>query len=160
MAKAYSDDLRRKLLQAHDRGEGSLRVLAKRFGVSVPWAWKISRQRRRSGQMERVEQRHGPASRMTAAVQASLRRLVRQQPDVTLVELQQRLWGSEQVRVGFQHLWRVLQNMGLRLKKSRSMPKSETRSQSKPVVRRGGRRRARSIRNGWYSKMKAARPRR
>jgi hypothetical protein len=42
MAKAYSDDLRRKLLEAHDRGEGSLRVLAKRFGVSVPWAWKIS----------------------------------------------------------------------------------------------------------------------
>ena len=130
MAKAYSDDLRRKLLEAHDRGEGSLRVLAKRFGVSVPWAWKISRQRRRSGQMERVEQRHGPPSRMTAAVQASLRGLVRQQ----------RLWASERVRVSFQHLWRVLQNMGLRLKKSRSTPKSKTRSRSKPVVRRGGRR--------------------
>jgi len=140
MAKAYSDDLRRKLLQAHDRGEGSLRVLAKRFGVSVPWAWKISRQRRQSGQMERVEQRHGPPSRMTAAVQASLRGLVRQQPDVTLMELQQRLWASERVRVSFQHLWRVLQNMGLRLKKSRSTRKSKTRSRSRPVVRRGGRR--------------------
>ena len=140
MAKAYSDDLRRKLLEAHDRGEGSLRVLAKRFGVSVPWAWKVSRQRRRSGQMERVEQRHGPRSRMTATVQASLRGLVRQQPDVTLRELQQRLWASERVRVSFQHLWRVLQNMGLRLKKSRSTPKSKTRSRSKPGVRRGGRR--------------------
>jgi transposase len=140
MAKAYSDDLRRKLLEAHDRGEGSLRVLAQRFGVSVPWAWKISGQRRRSGQMERVEQRHGPPSRMTAGVQASLRGLVRQQPDVTLMELQQRLWTSERVQVSFQHLWRVLQNMGLRLKKSRSMPKSKTRSRSRPVARRGGRR--------------------
>ena len=140
MAKAYSDDLRRKLLEAHDRGEGSLHVLARRFGVSVPWAWKISRQRRRSGQIERVQQRHGPPSRMTAAVQASLRELVRQQPDVTLMELQQRLWTSERVRVSFQHLWRVLRNMGLGLKKSRSTPKSKTRSRSKPVVRRGGRR--------------------
>jgi len=140
MAKAYSDDLRRKLLEAHDRGEGSLLELAKRFGVSVPWAWKISRQRRRSGQMERVEQRHGPRSCMTAAVQASLRGLVRQQPDVTLMELQQRLWASERVRVSYQHLWRVLQNMGLRLKKSRSTPRNKTRSRSKPVVRRGGRR--------------------
>jgi transposase len=140
MAKAYSDDLRRKLLQAYDRGEGSLRELAKRFGVSVPWAWKISRQRLRSGQMERVQQRHGPRSRMTAAVQASLHGLVRQQPDVTLVELQQRLWASERLRVSFQHLWRVLQNMGLRLKKSRSTLKNKTRSRSKPVVRRGGRR--------------------
>ena len=140
MAKAYSDDLRRKLLQAHDRGEGSLRELAKRFGVSVPWAWKISSQRRRSGQMERVEQRHGPPSRMTAAVQASLRGLVRHQPDATLRELQQRLWASERVGVSFQHLWRVLQNMGLRLKKSRSTLRNKTRPRSKPVVRRGGRR--------------------
>ena len=140
MAKAYSDDLRRKLLEAYDRGEGSLAELARRFGVSVPWAWKISRQRRRTGRMERVEQRHGPPSRMTAAVQASLRGLVRQQPDVTLVELQQRLWGSERIRVSFQHLWRVLQKMGLRLKKSRSTPKNKTRLRSKSVVRRGGRR--------------------
>jgi len=140
MVKAYSDDLRRKLLQAHDRGEGSLRELAKRFGVSVPWAWKISRQRRRSGQMERVEQRHGPRSRITPAVQASLRELVRQQPDATLVELQQRLWVSQRIRVSFQHLWGVLQSMGLRLKKSRSTSKSKIRPRSKPGGRRGGRR--------------------
>jgi transposase len=77
---------------------------------------------------------------MTAAVQASLRGLVRQQPDLTLVELQQRLWVSERVSVSMQHLWRVLQKMGLRLKKSRSTPKNKTRSRSKPVARRGGQR--------------------
>lgn len=139
MAKAYSDDLRRKLLEAHDRGEGSLRELAKRFGVSVPWAWKISRQRKRTGQMERIEQRHGPPSRIPAKVQANLRELVGQQPDATLMELQERLWASERIRISFQHLWRVLQRMGLRLKKSRSTPKSKTRRRSKPGVRRGGR---------------------
>ena len=41
MAKWYGDDLRRKLLQAHDRGEGTLEQLAERFSVSAPWAWKI-----------------------------------------------------------------------------------------------------------------------
>ena len=89
MAKAYSDDLRRKLLEAHDRGEGSLQEWARRFGVSVPWAWKISSQRRRTGQMERVPQRHGSPSRVTTAVEERLRSLVREQPDRTLVELQQ-----------------------------------------------------------------------
>ena len=64
MAKSYGDDLRRKLLQAHDRGEGSLEQLAVRFSVSAPWAWKISAQRKRSGQMERVEQRRGIRLRM------------------------------------------------------------------------------------------------
>jgi len=140
MAKAYSDDLRRKLLQAHDRGEGSLRELAQRFGVSVPWAWKISRQRKQTGQIERIEQRHGPRSRLTVEVQEKIRRLVKQQPDARLVELQQRLWGNERIRISFQHLWRVLHRMGLRLKKSRSTPKSKLRRPSQPDVRRGGRR--------------------
>ena len=133
MAKAYSDDLRRKLLQAHDRGEGSLRELAKRFGVSVPWAWKISRQRKRTGQMERIEQRHGPRSRITAEVQGKIRRLVKQQPDATLVELQQRLWARERIRISFQHLWRVLYRMGLRLKKVAPRPRARYDSHPSPT---------------------------
>ncbi|MBI2815657.1 MAG: IS630 family transposase, partial [Acidobacteria bacterium] len=68
MARAYSNDLRRKLLEAYDRGEGTLAELADRFGVSTPWAWKISAQRRRTGQMERVEQRYGPRSKVTGTV--------------------------------------------------------------------------------------------
>jgi transposase len=90
--------------------------------------------------MERVEQRHGPCGRITPAVAASLRQLVRQQPDATLVELQQRLRASERIPISFQHLWRVLQSLGLRLKKSHSTPKNKMRPRSKPVARRGGRR--------------------
>ena len=126
MAKSYSDDLRRKLLEAHDRGEGSLRELAGRFGVSSPWAWKISSQRRRTGQMERVEQRHGSPSRATAEVEARLRSLLREQPDRTLVELQEGLWEAEGVPFSIQHLWRLLRRMRLPLKKSRSVRRSRT----------------------------------
>ena len=140
MGKAYSDDLRRKLLEAYDRGDGSLRQLAQRFGVSAPYAWKISSQRRRSGQIERAEQRHGPRSRISPQVQASLRSLLRQQPDLTLAELQPRLQEREKVAVSSQHLWRVLQKMGLRLKKSHSTRKSKTRPKSEPAARAGGKR--------------------
>src|SRR3972149_1587385 len=108
MAKAYSNDLRRKLLEAHDRGEGSLQELARRFAVSVPWAWKISSQRRRTGQMERLEQRHGSPSRATAEVEARLRRLLREQPDRTLVELQQGVWEAAGGHFSRQDLWRLL----------------------------------------------------
>jgi transposase len=51
MAKAYSNDLRCKLLTAYDRGQGSLRALAVLFSVSYDWAKKISSQRLRSQQM-------------------------------------------------------------------------------------------------------------
>jgi transposase len=140
MARPYSDDLRRKLLEAHDRGDGSLRELARRFGVSAPYAWKISSQRRRSGQMERVEQRHGPRSRMGPEVQAQLRGLLRRQPDLTLAELQGRLQQSAELAVSVQHLWRVLQKMGLRLKKRHSTRKSKTPRKSKPAASSGGQR--------------------
>ena len=98
VAKWYGDDLRRKLLQAYDRGDGALEQLAQRFSVSVPWAWKISAQRKRSGQTERVEQRlHG-------RVQA--------QPDLTLAELQQKLEKVHRVHVSIERLWQVLCQMG------------------------------------------------
>jgi transposase len=89
--------------------------------------------------MERIEQRRGPGSRITAEVQGKIRRLVKQQPDATLVELQQRLWANERLRISLQHLWRVLHRMGLGRKKSRSTPKSKIRRASKPEVRGGGR---------------------
>jgi len=117
MAKAYSDDLRRKLLGAYDRKAGSLRELSERFCVSYAWARKISWQRRHSGQMERVEQRHGSPSRATAEVEARLRSLLREQPDRTLLELQQGLGEAEGVHFSMQHLWRLLRRMGLPLKK-------------------------------------------
>src|SRR5271167_100077 len=130
MAKSYADDLRRKLLQAHDRGEGSLQQLAERFSVSVPWAWKISAQRKRSGQMERVEQRRGTVRKVTAAVEQQLREWVQAQPDLTLAELQQKLAKAQHLRVSIGRLWQVLRQMGLRLKKSHSTPANATRKRT------------------------------
>ena len=125
-------------MEAHDRGEGSLRELARRVGVSSPWAWKISAQRRRTGQMERVQQRHGRQSRVTATVERRLRNLLREQPDRTLAELQQGVWEAEGERFSVQHLWRVLRRMQLRLKKNRSVPANRTRRRTASAAKRGG----------------------
>ena len=140
MARAYADDLRRKLLQAHDRKQGSLRVLAERFGVSAGWAWKISAMRRRTGRVERAEQRHGPVSRVTPAVEGRLRELVRARPDATLAELQQQLQRDRGLYLSIGRLWLALQRMGLRLKKSRSTRKNKRVPQSRRDVSSGGKR--------------------
>ena len=130
MAKSYGDDLRRKLLQAYDRGEGTLGQLAQRFSVSTPWAWKISAQRKRSGQMERVEQRRGGSRKVSDEVKERLRVWVQAQPDATLAELQQKLKQTQHLQVSIGHLWQVLRQMGLRLKKSHSTPASATRKRT------------------------------
>src|ERR1700743_1836024 len=85
MARAYSDDLRRKLLEAHAAGKGTLSELAERFGVSLPWAWKVSAAHKRSGAVERAPQsRHGRRSRVD---RGRVRALLKAKPDLVLREL-------------------------------------------------------------------------
>lgn len=147
MAKAYSDDLRRKLLEAHQQGEGSLEQLAVRYRVSVSWAKRISMTLGRTGRMERPPGGpRGPRSKLTPEVQKQLRVWIAAQSDLTLAEIQKRLQRELRLPVSIGRLWGVLQEMGLRLKKSRSMPPSRTPKRAVSSVASGGKRRARSIR--------------
>jgi transposase len=127
MARPYSDDLRRRILEAFGRGEGSEPELAARFFVSLGYVKKIRRQQLRTGTMTRVPHRPGRKPKFTEPIRDRLRSWLRQQPDLTLAELQEKL--SEQARLGVSRpsLWVVLKKMGLRLKKSRSTPASGTR---------------------------------
>lgn len=129
MARAYSDDLRRKLLEAHLAGKGTLAELAGQFGVSDRWAWKVSSAYRRTGSMARTPQRrHGV---IAAKVDERVRALVANKPDIVLREMQAE-FQADGHSISIPHLWRTLKRLGLRLKKSRSTPPSA------PPKRTGG----------------------
>jgi transposase len=140
MAGAYSNDLRRKFLQAYEKGKGTLAELAERFEVSVGWAKKISARRTRTGQIDRPPWRRGPQSRVTPAVEQWLREQIRRQPDLTLLELQQQLQQARGLRLSIGRLWLALQQMELRLKKSHSTPRNKTRRKRNGGGKRGGKR--------------------
>lgn len=115
MHRPYSDDLRCKLLEAYEAGRGSLRELAEQFGVSWGYSKKIRAQQL---QKERAPQtRHGPPSRLTAAVEQQLRSALGKQPDLTLAELRQRLAERAGVDISRSRLWVWLQRLDLRHKK-------------------------------------------
>jgi len=126
MPRAYENDLRRKLLDAYGSGKGTQAELAQWFGVSVGWVEKVSRQYRQNGQAERVEQRHGPASRIDEAGRRCLLEALKARPDLTLSELQKLLADRRGVRLCVAQVWRVLKSLGVRLKKSHSTPKNGT----------------------------------
>lgn len=126
MARAYDDDLRRKLLEARARGDAGLKKLALRFGVSHSWAQKVVRQSKRTGQAERVRHRPGPRSRMSDEIAAYMREQVAQRTDLTLSELQRLLMEEKGVRFSIGRLWTLLRQLDLRLKKSRSTPPNAT----------------------------------
>lgn len=124
MAKAYGDDLRRKFLLAYDQGEDTLEDLADRFLVSVGWAKKISAQRNRTGQAERMPYHPGRKSKTGAEAQRQVMGWVAAQPDLTLAQLQFRLHSEAGVSLSLGRIWHLLKKLGLRLKKSHSMQPS------------------------------------
>lgn len=127
MAKAYSNDLRGKFIEAHRQGEGSLAELASRFHVSLGWAKKVSAAFSRSGGWERPAQsRHGRRGKFTPEVREQMSEWIVSQPDLTLHELQSRLRTELEMKASIGRLWSLLREMGLRFKKSRSTPPSRT----------------------------------
>jgi transposase len=76
-------------------------------------------------------------SRVTAAVQTWLKEQIRQQPDVTLMELQEQLQAVQGVRLSIGRLWLALRQMGLRLKKSHSTPRNKKRWKRDSAAKRG-----------------------
>jgi transposase len=160
MARAYSDDLRRKFLEVHEQGEGSLAELAERFHVSEGWAEKISATLRRTGKMERpAGGKRGPKSRLSPEATEYLRSRVKEQPDRTLAELQEDLRRHKGIGIGITQLWVALRRMGLRLKKSHSTPLSRTASESERNASSGSRKPDKSIRRSSSSLTRAASPR-
>ncbi len=126
MAKAYSDDLRRRFLSAYEQGEGTLEELAERFMVSLAYGKKLRGQLQRTGQMERVEQRRGTPRKLLDQPREQLRRWLIAVPDLTLDQLQQKLGEDCGVQISRAQVAWALKRMGLRLKKSHSTPANGT----------------------------------
>jgi transposase len=87
MAKAYSQDLRDRILAAYDRGKPT-RQIAQALEVSPAWARRVKQRRRESGS---VRAKPMGGLRVVKIDLDRLRQLVAQQPDATIKELHQRL---------------------------------------------------------------------
>lgn len=131
MGRAYSDDLRCRILQRYGRGGISLRELAERYEVSFEYVRKIRKQQLRNGQMERVPQRrHGLARRVDEELAGRIRKQVERQSDLTLEQLRGWVWQQARISLSRSLTWLTLKRLGLALKKSRSTPRSATPSKT------------------------------
>jgi transposase len=111
--RAYSTDLRERILSAVERGKGSLRELADLFVVSLSTIARLLRHYRASGSLLPKPHGGGPRPLLDADACQRLRDFVREQPDATLAELQERLG----IPCSPSTLCRTLQRLGLSRKK-------------------------------------------
>jgi transposase len=124
--KAYSLDLRQKILRASDQGLGSQRAIAAFFGVSLSFVEKLLRRRRTTGEIAPRPHAGGRRPSCDEAALAQVRRLVHEQPDATLAELCKRLFAQRGLRVSVPTMGRLVLSLKLPRKKSRSTPASVT----------------------------------
>jgi transposase len=110
--RAYSQDLRERVLADCDRGRPTQEV-ADTFSVSPAWVRRLKQRRRESGETGPRRGKTGPPAKL-ADQQAALQQLVQEQPDATLEELR----GKLAVAVSLTTLWRGLKALGITLKKS------------------------------------------
>jgi len=89
--RAYSNDLRERIVAAVERGDYPLRQLAHLFSVSLSFLVRLLQRKRRTGSVHPEPHAGGPTPKLDAAAHARLRALVRDQPDATLAELRDRL---------------------------------------------------------------------
>jgi transposase len=145
--RQYSNDLRRKLVEAWLTGENTQVELADLFHVSLGWVEKVLRRWRESGHTAAAPFHHG---RYPAVSPERVQQLVAQQADATLAELGRRL------HVSAPTMCRWLQRLGLPRKKRACLPVSATPLVCSGYGHVGARRAAVWTRAGWCSSTKRA----
>ena len=118
MARAYSQDLRDRVLSAAAAGS-SARGAAERFGIGTKTAIEWVRRARETGETTAHRQGQPKGSRLDEH-EAFLRGLVDETDDITLAEMRARLREERGVVVGITTLWRFFDARDLTFKKERS----------------------------------------
>ena len=124
--KAYSLDLRQKVIDAYNRKEGSQRQLAKRFSVSLSFIQDLLKRYRDDGTIVPKAHGGGATAKLNQEQVALVERLVEEDNDAILVELCERLEQQSGVRVSRATMGRLVQRQRLTRKKSHSMRVNET----------------------------------
>ena len=85
--KAISMDLRKRIVEAYDAGEGTRQEIADRFMVSVHMVKKLLAQRRKLGSLESLRHRCGRKAKFNESDLEWLKETIEKRPDITLEEL-------------------------------------------------------------------------
>jgi putative transposase len=152
MAKPYSEDLRRRVVETIEGGT-TIPEAAEQCGVSISSVVRFLKLQRETGSVDSAKF-GGYKDFALAAHEDLVRQLVAEQPDITLAELADRLT-KKKITVGKSSISRFLHHLKLPLKKVCGQPNRIARTWPPPVGRCSGDRRG-LIREGSYSSMKPA----
>ena len=114
----YSNDLRVRVIQVVDDGAAA-RAAARQFAIGDSTAIRWAKRWRETGSFEAKSNR-GQSRSPLKKHEEWLLGLVRQEPDLTLEEIQRRLLEERHQKAGLGSVWRFFDRNGISFKKNRT----------------------------------------
>jgi transposase len=130
--KAYSVDLREKVVLAIEQGHGTQEKVAELFNVSVSFVESLLRSQRNRGTLEPKPLVGGRRRLVDPQGEQLLSSYVAEHPDATVQELVDWIKQTAQIEVSRPTMTRILQRLGLTRKKKYFQRRSETSSSARP----------------------------
>ena len=124
--KAYSLDLRERVVAAYQNGVESIREVSEQFQVSESFLKKMLARHRAGGDLAPRGHGGGKKRTLSEGLRNWLLKTVLDEPDITLSDLQERVAGKKQITVSVPTLSRELRGLNLRRKKNLWRLQSET----------------------------------
>ncbi len=121
--KAYSLDLRERVMKAYDEGHWSVGQLAERFQVGEWWIHKLKRQRRTEGSLSVRKGKVGQPRSLQGEQIERLEHYVDAHPDATLEEIRERL----EMNCTIVTIHHTLRRLGYRYKKNSTGQRTRSR---------------------------------
>jgi transposase len=137
--KPYSNDLRRRIVEAYESGDYTQDEVAELFGVCSATIRNLLRRKMETGSIDALPHAGGRAPTLAEDERQMLPSLVKDHDDATLAELCKLAERQFKKSLSTSSLCRLLQALGLPRKKSRSTPLSATRrasSRREVIIRR------------------------
>ncbi len=116
--KAYSIDLRQKIVEAYERGNISQRQLAQQFNVALSFIEKLLKQYRETGSVAPKLRTQQTPTKLNQEQLDLLKQLVEANNDATLDELRFELAQKTGVLIGRSTVERMLKKLDLSVKKN------------------------------------------
>jgi transposase len=114
---ALSIDLRKRILESYEQGEGSIRTLAKRFKIASSTVWELLRKYEQTKEL-RPESPPGRPSKLGKKEGRILEKLLEKRNDLTLREMRDRLEKLTGIRLGITRMHYICEEQGFRYKKN------------------------------------------
>lgn len=120
--KAYSLDLRQKIVDAYAEGNLSQRQLAKQFRVALSFVEKLLKQHRETGSIAPKVRTEQTPTKLNPEQLSVLQQLVEANNDATLEELREQLRQKTGVLISRSTVDRMVKKLNLTVKKKHSTP--------------------------------------